>query len=71
MLHETAAAWIRDRQTKTAPRKPWEETAEAHGERLRDIVTYIYAEYDVDGLQRDFLTRVQRLIDHRGGRLRK
>ena len=71
MLHETAVAWIRDRQTKTTPKKPWEETVEAHGERLRDIATYINGHYDVDGLHRDFLPRVQTLIDAEGGRLRK
>ena len=35
MLHETAVAWIRRGLTRSLPPKPWEETIEAFGARLR------------------------------------
>ena len=43
----------------------------ASGTLADDERSYINDEYDVEGLQRDFLTRVQRLVDNQGGRLRK
>ena len=35
MLHETAVAWIDRRLTVTTPAKPWDETVDEFGERLR------------------------------------
>jgi len=69
MLHETAVAWIRLRQTVTTPREPWAETVEEFGQRMRTIAAYINENYDVDGLCREFPDRVQELVDRKGERL--
>lgn len=69
MLHETAVAWIRNRQKVTTPKEPWAETVEQFGQRMREIVTYCNDNYDVEGLCKELPVRVQKLVDNKGGRL--
>ena len=69
MLHETAVAWIRRRQTLTTPKSPWDESVEDFGQRMRGIVNDINENVDVAGLCQAFLKRVEELIERRGGRL--
>ena len=71
MLHETAVAWIRRGLTWSLPPKPWEETIEAFGARLREVVQKVNTEYNVQGLCKQLPQRVQDLHDAEGGRLGK
>ncbi len=71
MLHETVVAWVRGRMAVTCPRRPWEETAEAHAKRLRGTFEYINKNYDVEGLSQESPARVQSVIDGGGGKLSK
>ena len=71
LLHETAVAWVRARQTITTPKKPWTETREAFGERLRAIARHINTQYRVDDLCREFPGRIHQLIDVEGDNLKK
>ena len=71
MLHETAVAWIRRGLTWSLPPKPWEETIEAFGARLREVVQKVNSEYNVQGLCKQLPQRVQDLHDAEGGRLGK
>ena len=59
LLHETLVAWIRRRLAQTVPKKPWEETEEQYGQRLRGVVAYINENYNVAGLCDEFLDRVE------------
>ena len=71
MLHETAVAWIRHQEGLTLPRRPWTESREAFGARMKQIVVTINGEHDVDGLCRELPMRIGKLIEKRGGKLRK
>ena len=71
MLHETAMAWVRERLKKTVPKKPWEESIEAYGDRLKDVAAYINRHYDVDGLCRECPERVAMLMKTEGDRTPK
>ena len=71
MLHETAMAWVRERLKKTVPKKPWEESVEAYGSRLKDVAAYINRHYDVDGLCRELPDRIAKLLKAKGDRLGK
>ena len=71
MLHETAVAWIDRRLTVTTPAKPWDDTVDEFGERLRLAAEYINAHYDVDGLCRELPQRLDDLCAKEGDRLRK
>jgi uncharacterized MAPEG superfamily protein len=55
----------------TVPKKPWEETVEAYGARLRTAAAHINAHFDVDGLCRALPRRAAALIKAEGGRLAK
>ena len=48
---------------RTMPQKPWEESREQFGERMRTIARHINAEREVEGLCREFPDRIQRLVD--------
>ena len=50
-------------------RKLWTETEAQYGSRLRGICQYINQNYDVDGLCRALLKRVQKVVDAGGGRI--
>ena len=69
MLHETAVAWIRQREAVTQMRKPWKETAEEFQSRLRSICEYINNNYDVEGLCKGFPTRVDGVVEAAGCRV--
>ena len=69
MLHETAVAWIRQREAVTQQRKPWKETVGDYQSRLRSICEYINDNYDVEGLCRDFPKRVLGVVEAEGGRV--
>ena len=71
MLHETCVAWIRKLETKTQPRKPWEETREAYFERLKGIVAKINSQYEVEELNRELPERLMLLDKKKGGKLKK
>ena len=69
MLHQTAVSWLRHRLTTTVPAKAWEEAPLAFVTRLRQCCAEINSSLDVDGLCRDFPSRIQKLVDKKGGRL--
>ena len=71
MLHETAVSWLRHRLETSLPGRPWEETQEAFGARLRTCCADVNANLDVEGLCRSFRTRVQALVDNQGGRFKE
>ena len=62
---------VRLQQTRTTPRKPWEESREAFGTRLREIARFINGTYNVAGLCRSFPDRIQKLIDVDGDNIKK
>ena len=71
MLHETAVAWVRRGLTWTLPARPWEETVEAFGARLREVVRKVNDEYNVAGLCKELSIRVESLYHAEGGKLQK
>ena len=71
MLHETAVAWIRDKERKTLPRQPWRETNASFSLRLKGIVDKINRAFDVNGLCRQLPCRVEALYNKQGGKLKK
>jgi len=71
MLHETAVAWIRDREKKTMPARPWQETAAEYRTRIKAICQHINDNHDVEGLCKEFPARLQMLVDAEGGRFKK
>ena len=71
MLHETAMAWVRERLKKTMPHRPWEESVEAFGRRLKGVAGYINRHYDVHGLCMDLPDRVAMLLQAQGDRIPK
>ena len=71
MLHETAVAWLTNRLRVTVPKKPWEESVEQFGSRLKQAAAYVNAHYNVDGLQRELPSRLRKLHDREGGRIGK
>ena len=71
MLHETAVALLRRRLTLTVPRKPWLETRDAYGARLKDQAAFINVRYNLEGLSKEFPLRLQKVIDHDAGRIWK
>ena len=71
MLHETAVAWLSNCLRVTTPAKPWEETTQAFGARLKAATEYVNAHYDLEGLQNELPARLQKLSDQKGGRIGK
>ena len=69
MLHETAVSWIRRREALNRMPKPWEETPEQFGSRLKGIVQEINDTLNVEGLCRAFPQRLQKLVDRDGDRI--
>ena len=70
MMHETAVSWLRRRLAKTLPRRPWEETSEEYGARLKACAAYINEHHDVDNLCRGLPARLNELKALEGDRLR-
>ena len=71
LLHETAVSWVRNSLKTSLPQKPWEESREAFGARLRDAAREANTKYDVDGLCREFPSRIADLKARSGDRLGK
>ena len=71
LLHETAVAWIRDKERKTLPRQPWRETNALFSQRLKGIVGKINNAFDVAGLCRQLPSRVEALYSRQGCKLKK
>ena len=71
MLHETAVALLRRRLALTLPRRPWLETREAYCTRLKDQAAFINVHYNMEGLCKEFPLRLQKVIEHDGGRIWK
>ena len=69
LVHETAISWVKLREGRTKPARPWEETREAFTARIRGIVQEVNASCDVEGLCRGFTKRLEELVEHKGGRL--
>ena len=70
MLHETAVAWIRHRESTSRPATPWTETVTEFGARLRSICQDINQNCDVEGLCRKLPERAQAVADAEGGRIK-
>ena len=71
MLHETAVAWVRYKLARCVPARPWLETAEDYGARLKAVVAEVNREHDLDSLCRDLPNRAQLVRDAEGGRIAK
>ena len=71
LLHETVVSWIRKRERRTLPRKPWEETEEQFGARLREIARNINNSCNVEGLCWEFPERINKLVEMEGERIGK
>ena len=71
MLHETAAAWVRQRLAKTRPKEPWRESVDEHRSRLKLCASHINTKYDVDGLCRALPKRLKLLDERKGDRIPK
>ena len=67
--HETVTAWIRSREAKGKPKKPWLETPQAFKKRMREIVRDINRTLDVEGACRNMGYRLNEVIALRGDRL--
>ena len=71
MLQETAVSWIQLRSGCSVPKKAWEENREAFTARLKKICEDIKETLDVEGLCRDLLPRIEKLVARKGDRLAK
>ncbi len=69
-MHETAVAWVRRREAVSQPLRPWKETPAEYAARLRSICQHINANFDVEGLCRKCLERVQLVVDAEGDRIK-
>ena len=67
----TAVAWLTDRLKVTAPAKPWEESAQLFGSRVKQAADYVNTHYDVAALQMELPARLHTLIAREGGRIGK
>ena len=71
-LHETTVSWIRERMKRSQPLEPWTESEEDLGKRLKAAAGYCNANFDVEGLCREFLERMRSLVEKtKGDRLSK
>ena len=71
MLHETAVASIRYKLSFCVPARPWLESAEEYGARLKAVVAEVNREQDLESLSRELPTRAQLVYDAGGGRIGK
>ena len=55
LLHETAVSWIRYREARNRAMRPWEESVEDVGSRVKGIVQDINDTLDVEDLCRALL----------------
>ena len=71
LLHETVAAWIRLKLSRTLQARPWEESPKQLITRLKRVAARINQEYNVDVLCKGLPKRVQLLLQRGGGKLKK
>ena len=72
LLHETAISWLRRREEKTRPRKPWLETPMDFAQRLEDVTRGINEDCKVKELCLEFPRRLEQLVhETHGDRLPK
>ena len=71
MLHETAVSWMRLRLASSVPKQAWLETRQAFAARLKACCEDVNKHLDVEGLCRELPSRVQQLVDAKGGRLKQ
>ena len=57
--------------SRASTTRPWLETAEDYGARLKAVVAEVNREHDQDSLCRDLPNRAQLVIDAEGGRIAK
>ena len=71
LLHETAVSWIRMGEVRCRSARPWEETVPEFTARIKRICQSVNDHHDVEGLCRQFPSRLQQLVDAEGDRLGK
>ena len=71
LLHETAVAWLRLRMARSTPARPWLETTAQWKARMQEACRQVNAEYDVEGLCRELPSRLEKLHETEGDKLRK
>ena len=71
LLHETAVAWVRYRETVTLPAQPWKESEEAFYTRLRGICEHVNQNHAVEDLCLEFPERMRALVEKKGDKLQK
>ncbi len=71
MLHETAVSWIRHKLARCAPARPWLETTEEYGARLKAVVAEINQEHDLESLCRELPDRAALVKAAKGRRISK
>ena len=71
LLHETAVAWITDKERNTLPRQSWRETNEQFSRRMKGIVAKINSAFDVTGLCQQLPCRVEQLYSKQGSKLKQ
>ena len=71
MLHETAVSWMRSKLQNSCPARAWQETREEYKTRLQKACREINAEYNVEGLCKELLERLEDLRNRNGDSLKK
>ena len=71
LLHETAVSWVRYRLARTLPAKAWEESVDEFGTRLRSIAHDINSQLNVEGLCKEFPSRVEAVLEQGGDNIAK
>ena len=71
LLHETGVSWVRYRLARTLPAKAWEESVDEFGTRLRSIANDINSQLNVEGLCKEFPSRVEAVLEQGGDNIAK
>ena len=68
--HETVVAWARNAFKKhPIPKGDLDDMEQASRARFKECAKFINKNYDVEGLHKQFPTRLQELIDRKGDHL--
>ena len=71
-LRETSVSWVRDRLKRSLPKDPWNASEESLTKRIKTVVGYVNANYDVAGLRKEMPQRMRDLVhEAKGDRLPK
>ena len=62
-------SWVRTRLDRHIPPRPWEETKQDFGKRLRKAAEEANAECDVEGLRQGFNKRPEEMVERKGERI--